>query len=151
MNTSLTSSDWESWHLATLGEMQGLYQSLTHPNTARTQEICNAFTPIVDSAAGASAWQGIYNVSPPSYYVSGPSHYWRGILISDWFGLVYTDLNVGNVGSYMLDSISRTLTGAWIVAEGNNAPAPPVPVPGAIWLLGSGLAAMAGLRKKMRK
>jgi hypothetical protein len=149
LNTNLTSSDWGTWHLASLDEMKGLYQSSTHPNATRTQEICETFTPIVMEPiyGGGSSWRGIYNYVPFGYT---DRHFWSGIFIQDGV-TTYTDLNIGNTGFYLLDNATRIASGGWIAASGYNPPAPPVPVPGAIWLLGSGLAALAGMRRKMKK
>jgi hypothetical protein len=149
LNASFTSGDWGTWHLASLSEMQGLYQSTTSPNSARTQEIINTFTPIVMAPifGSGSSWRGIYNAT--SIFFPSPAHFWSGIFIQDGT-TTYTNLNSGNVGAYQLDTASRMATGGWIVASAYNPPAPAVPVPGAIWLLGSGLLAMAGLRKRQK-
>ncbi|MBU1056544.1 MAG: VPLPA-CTERM sorting domain-containing protein [Proteobacteria bacterium] len=37
------------------------------------------------------------------------------------------------------------------IVYGSGAPAPPVPIPGAIWLLGSGLVGLVGIRRKFKK
>jgi hypothetical protein len=148
LNVSFTSSDWGTWHLASRSEMQGLYQSTAIPNSARTQEIINTFTPIVMEPlyGSGSSWRGVYDQTPTFIF---DRHYWSGIFIQDGT-TTYTNLNSGNVGAYQLDTASRMATGGWIVASGYNPPAPAVPVPGAIWLLGSGLLAMAGLRKRQK-
>ena len=150
LNTNLTSSDWGSWHLASLSEMTSLYQSSTHPNTARTQEIFSTFTPIVMTPVfgGGSSWRGIYNAVPFGYT---DRHFWSGIYSQDGT-ITYTDLNSGNIGSYQLDSASKMATGGWIVASGINPPPAPVPVPAAVWLLGSGLLFMvARIRQKANR
>jgi len=41
--------------------------------------------------------------------------------------------------------------GADIDAVGAISSAPPVPIPGAVWLLGTGLAGLAGIRARRRK
>lgn len=39
----------------------------------------------------------------------------------------------------------------FLIFEYQNSPPPPVPVPGAVWLMGTGVAGLAALRRKRRK
>jgi hypothetical protein len=45
---------------------------------------------------------------------------------------------------YVNDQVIYNKLGAWVVAD-------VVPIPGAVWLLGSGLVGLVGLRKKLKK
>lgn len=147
MNTTFTSDDWGPWHLASRAEMVTLYQSQTHPNSSRTEEICDAFTPV--SYRGDyewDSWRGIYNETPTSVYNIPPKHFWSGIFLQEPFISPYTDLNSGNIGSHQNDDYAREAHGGWIVA---TAYAPPtVPVPGAFLLFGSGLLGLVGYKRK---
>ena len=85
------------------------------------------------------------------FYLSGDPH----IYYYDWTSN-YTYEFVG--GSYWLSPISW-MGGSAIPDQNTNtyaqsvslAVVSPVPVPGAVWLLGSGLIGLVGIRKKIRK
>lgn len=61
-------------------------------------------------------------------------------------------VNAGDVFGFRMTSLDSALGAATVVISGFSAPAPngvaPVPVPAAVWLFGTGLIGLFGMRKK---
>jgi hypothetical protein len=80
-----------------------------------------------------------YNIQPFGYYWSSteyapvPTEAWYFYFDDGYHGIGNKEANYHN---------------AWAVRDGDSSP---VPIPGAVWLLGSGLIALVGLRKKLMK
>ncbi len=84
---------------------------------------------------------------------AGTTMWWRGLANSDgpFAGLMF------NWGLLQFDYDTTTLTGFFVIApklslsETYTFSAWPVPIPGAVFLLGSGLFGIIGFRRKFRK
>ena len=64
----------------------------------------------------------------------------------DYYGLIYSD----NAQKWYLQDFYGS--NDWYIAEVHGlAQMPHAPIPSAVWLLGSGLIGLAGLKKKFRK
>jgi hypothetical protein len=91
---------------------------------------------------------GLRNIGPFHYLGLPTSYYWSGsdfVHLLDLSSAVMFYFGDGFQGSW---SKGATL-GALAVRPGDVSA--PVPIPGAVWLLGSGLIGLAGLRRRFKK
>ncbi len=121
-----------AWHMATEAEMERLW-------SYAAQDIATNFDR-TDAGGGYYSWVGRYdeptnNSVHPQHYVGMIRQYSDGSY--EKFDLTWIDE----------DCIENEYLGAWVVTDSN----PVVPIPGAVWLLGSGLVGLVGLRRKVGK
>jgi len=116
------------WHIATLSEMEKLWEN-------SDIDLVDTFNPSQDYGSYAT-YCGRYN----SVY-SELLHYL--VSVSDLrdlgMGIKKGDLQYSSV----LNDYGDTYLGVWVTTA--------VPIPGAIWLLGSGLIGIVGVRRKFKK
>jgi len=114
------------WHMALQSEMTALFNSYDY------DDIDGIFTPTFALANGYTEYIGRFDsVSAPN------EHYYGGFYVnSDGSGYEHT-------GTSLPDSSSSAYIGAWAVKT--------VPIPGAVWLLGSGLIGIVRIRRKHKK
>jgi hypothetical protein len=98
-------------------------------------EIAGKFLPTDISNPPVELYYGRYEKA-----YSDAIHYW----LNFWWN-PDNGFSGGSTTGVVYNSISDNVTGAWVVKDYN-----PVPIPGAVWLLGSGLVGLAGLRRKFR-
>ena len=111
-------------------------------------EINDAFIH-TDSYESGGSWhyQHIGRYDLPHEYTFGPGHYYARTVVTynpdgSVSGYNHNPLDWGKE----LDTLSQPYFGAWAVADANL-----VPIPGAAWLLGSGILCLVGLRRKFKK
>ena len=119
-----------TWHMATKNEMKTLF------DTYDAYDIYQVFTFTDNTEPAWYEFEGRYD----DKVLNLPSHY-RGMFRFNHLHEVseeYFDYD------YVNDSLSDFTLGAWVTASA-------VPIPSAIWLLGSGLTGIVGIRKKFKK
>lgn len=141
----VTGHSWGTFRMATLADMQSLW--LWDKNTPA--EINDSFV-YTDAYEVNGVWHyqrmGRYDEAydTSQHEFTDPGHYYARTVVS-------IDSN-GNILGYNhnrldfaweLDNKQFSYIGAWAVAD-----AAPVPVPGAIWLLGTGLIGLAAIRRR---
>lgn len=94
-------------------------------------------------------WHGISSLS----WILDPGTYWVSFEIRE--GSTYSGM-MGRGANPLLNNAYHE-NGAWVARDDTNLPVKiqgnvsGVPIPGAIWLLGSGLVGLVGLRKKSKQ
>ena len=108
-------------------------------------EIGSAIEPTsVDISTNGTNWINVGNTSGGTYGIDIDAYLSSGVVLGERYSYVkLTDLLPHQSGS--------PYEGADIDAVGAISSAPPVPIPGAVWLLGTGLAGLAGIRARRRK
>jgi len=106
-----------------------------------------AYYPIdyPDSPAPQADW-GLQNTNTFSNIQSDPGRiYWsENEVMTDWVGVFGFDSGIQGRASLVSDAHAAV----WAVMDGDVAA---VPIPGAVWLLGSGLVSLMGIRRRMTK
>ena len=118
------------WRYATFSDLEGLITSADPLSSSYT----NIIGDETSTASNHLNWGGYY-ATADSY--ANILEYFLGSVPHNPTMYDLSDLSTGPIPTYSI--------GAWIV-EDNSV----VPIPGAVWLLGSGLIGLAGLRKKLR-
>lgn len=107
-------------------------------------ELGNKSYYATDGTSPQSGW-GLSNKGPLTALVSGaPDYYWSGTEYSPYPDGAW---GFGLFAGYQYSSGKMFNGHALAILPGNAATAP---VPGAVWLLGSGLAGLLGLRRKLK-
>jgi len=108
-------------------------------------EIGSAIEPTsVDISTNGANWINVGNTSGGTYGIDIDAYLSSGVVLGERYSYVkLTDLLPHQSGS--------PYEGADIDAVGAISSASPVPIPGTVWLLGTGLAGLAGIRARRRK
>jgi len=131
-----------AWHMATSSDiinLQALYPIMGTPSPGFSV----AFLPN-EVAGDLPIWNGRYDRVYPSsnpFDPNAPYHY----LVAMWVSSIDQDRYHFSASSHSSDS--STSKGAFVV----GSVADPIPIPGAVWLLGSGLIGIVGIRRKIKK
>lgn len=123
----------DGWRMATDSDIDLLLDN-------SYQEIDASFTNTRYSSGGSYEYYyyyGRYDKVPDGYVNM------HSMMLVRWDTVSATGID--NLSNY-LDSSSNDRTGAWVVKDFSA-----VPTPAAIWLLGSGLLGLVGVRKKLKK
>ncbi|BBO86531.1 hypothetical protein DSCO28_70970 [Desulfosarcina ovata subsp. sediminis] len=87
----------------------------------------------------------------PFLQLAAPITLWNGESLSVLSGLTLSDFSLSAFNGVSADNNqSDDIGGAGSITAWTSAEVKPVPIPGAIWLLGSGLLGLAGVRRKVK-
>lgn len=133
------SSSWGTWHMADAAEIDTLnsYFLQIPYFFAQTDTSGPYFAP------GSRHWWGTYDETAP-YFEPDIWYKVKHLTFNEDLSVVYS----GGLENYIEDDATLAhgvVTGAWVTASASS-----VPVPAAVWLLGSGLIGLFGLSRKLR-
>lgn len=138
-----------SWRLATLDEVLGIW-NVADPNAPDSPVLYNpggslpAVTELVSLFGITQATTGTYASNSTIGLTATPAFYANSFRVAQIFDTINPQFSDHyNASNYEYADSSYGWLGAYMVAD-----SAPVPVPGAVWLLGSGLLGVFGLRRK---
>jgi len=100
------------------------------------------------SASGAGVWDSATPAGTSGWYSNGPL---TGNALGGAENLYYVTGNGGTTAKVSYTNIgTASLSASGLTLSGNGSP-PPVPLPPAVWLLGSGLLGLAGVARRKSK
>jgi hypothetical protein len=102
------------------------------------------------NALSISAGTLFLNQTQDDFYAAGGSPILEFNSVGSLIGLSFSSLpfTSGALSIYVEDPAFNSATGAWNANTFSMTPAVPVPVPAAVWLLGSGLLGLAGVARR---
>ena len=127
----LSDAKYGEWKMADLNDMTNLW-------TYSYENITSTFMPTYRTPNNRNVyWHNRYDEGN-----SNPDWHYVGTLVSVNWGAITQ--KQGLFDNLIEDTDSRESVGAWVVSDGFN----PVPIPGAVWLFGTGLLGIIGIKRK---
>lgn len=152
----------------TAGNSKAIFSSGTNPGNVSSATLAllegyqGAYGPdVATGTPGLTALQTAKESTAVSYSTSGPASaaFKYGLLGADDRATVGTTIalygitgnnGLGAVQSYVLGTATLGTNGTLTLAGNSVTPPPPVPLPAAVWLFGSGLLGLVGVSRRRK-
>ncbi len=137
---SHTGNSWGDWRMATVNELSDLLYDDQGWDYPILEQVSELFNP----TSGNDLWLGraAFHLPPQSYL-----NHCSPLLADYGADIGGRSFMVEIYGNVEYDYTRSDSLGAWVVAEGRN-PYPPIPEPGTLLFMGTGIVVLAGLRRK---
>ena len=138
------------WSVVTWYPHSGTYQATTQNWAPDWQYLSQSFTTTTGQSYTVGFWLSSADDIPANEFVAR----WDGVTKIDLLDLAYSDYTYYSYTA-IATGTSTTIDFGYIYNaqwfDLDNVSMNPVPIPGAIWLLGSGLIGLVGLKRKFQR